>query len=233
MTVKVSSDSCEQIREMRRKFQRIDKSRLLFLDETAVRLNEARTRTVVLPGEKEYVIATDTTSYAKRYDMIACITGKEVLLPKIFTPQERADADVRGINRRMLHQFIDDTLAQAVEGLDRYPLTLVVDRASIHKGDLLEWFHNRSSYSITEVILLPSMSAKRLSPLDNALFQDWKEAVCKHGPLTLQNIQQVMSDEWNKLSPKLLAAHYRNCGLTGHKNPYFDCPAPAVHRHGR
>jgi hypothetical protein len=64
--------------------------------------------------------------------MIACTVGDRVLLPKIFSPKERTDAGVKGINGPMLLQFIDDTLAQAVEGLDRYPLTLVLDRASIH-----------------------------------------------------------------------------------------------------
>lgn len=59
-------------------------------------------------------------------DMIACCVGDRVLLPKIFTPKERAGADVRGINRSMLLQFIDDVLVQAVEGLRRYPLTLVL-----------------------------------------------------------------------------------------------------------
>jgi hypothetical protein len=64
--------------------------------------------------------------------MIACCVGDRVLLPKIFSPAERAGAYVRGINGAMLHQFIDDALAQAVEGLDRYPVTLVLDRAAIH-----------------------------------------------------------------------------------------------------
>src|SRR3954451_9363480 len=114
----VSAGLCDQIADMRRKLQRIDKRRLLFLDETALRLSAAQTHTIVLPGEQAYVIATETSAYAKRYDMIACCTGDRVLLPKIFTPQERAGAEVRGINRSMLLQFIDDVLAQAVEGLD-------------------------------------------------------------------------------------------------------------------
>ena len=63
---------------MRRKLQRIDKRRLLFLDETALRLNAAPTHTIVLPGEQAYVVATETSAYAKRYDMIACCVGDRV-----------------------------------------------------------------------------------------------------------------------------------------------------------
>jgi hypothetical protein len=74
-------------------------------------------------------------------------------------------------------------------------------------------------------------AAKRLSPLDNALFHDWKEAIRKRGPLTLRNIEQVMADEWNNITAKKINAHYNYCGLIGHRDPYFDCPDPASHQH--
>jgi hypothetical protein len=216
---------------MRRKLQRIDKRRVLFLDETALRLNAAPNHTLVLPGEDSFVEATDTSSYAARYDMIAVCAGDRVLLPKIFSPKERAGADVRGINGPMLHQFIDDTLAQAVEGLDRYPLTLVLDRAPIHRDldAIRQAFHDRSSESIREILLLPPNAAKRMSPLDNSIFHDWKEAIRKRCPATKRNIEQLMNDAWSQVQP---GPHYKHCGLMDSTDPYFDCPCPAKHRHG-
>lgn len=226
----MSAALCEQIADIRRKVRRIGTYKVLFLDETALRLSEAPTHTIVLPHEQPYVIATETSSYSKRYDMIACVAGNQVLLPKIFTPSERKGAEARGINGAMLQQFIDDTLAQAVEGLNRYPLLLFLDQASIHKNatSLLQTFHDRGSQSIKEILLLPTNAAKRISPLDNALFHDWKQECRKHCPATERTIQRIMSDAWNKMKP---APHYKNCGLTGSKDPYFDCPAPASHRH--
>ena len=137
---------------------------------------------------------------------------------------------MRGINGAMLQQFIDDILAQAVEGLDRYPLTLVLDRAPIHLNleALLQAFRDRSSESIKEILLMPPNAAKRLSPLDNSLFHDWKEECRKHCPATARNIQRIMNDAWMCMDPK---QHYRHCGLTTDKDPYFDCPAPALHQH--
>ena len=229
----VSAGLCDQIADMRRKLQRIDKRRLLFIDETALRLSAAPTHTLVLPGEQAYVVATETSAYAARYDMIAVCAGDRVLLPKIFSPKERAGAEVRGINRSMLLQFIDDVLAQAVEGLDRYPLTLVLDRASIHMDvdAIRQAFRDRSSESIKDILLMPPNAAKRLSPLDNALFHDWKEACRKESqrcPLTKKSIEGVMSAAWEKMKP---GPHYLHCGLTRSKDPYFDCPAPAAHKH--
>lgn len=226
----VSAGLCDQIADMRRKLQRIDKRRLLFLDETALRLSAAPTHTIVLPGEQPYVLATETSAYSRRYDMIAVCTGDRVLLPKIFTPQERAGAEVRGVNRSMLLQFIDDVLAQAVEGLDRYPLTLVLDRASIHMDvdAIRQAFRDRGSESIKDILLMPPNAAKRLSPLDNSLFHDWKEECRKQCPATAKTIERIMSDAWEKMKP---GPHYLNCGLTRSKDPYFDCPAPAAHKH--
>jgi hypothetical protein len=219
---------------MRRKLQKIATARILFLDETALRLSTAPTRTLVLPGEQPYVLATDTSSYAARYDMIAVCTGVETLLPKVFTPAERKGADVRGVNSAMLHQFIDDTLAQAVEGLDRYPLTLVLDKASIHKNvdAIRQAFHDRGSQAIRDILLMPPNAAKRMSPLDNALFHDWKESCRKRCPVTKLTIQRVMADAWNRLTAEQLHSHYKHCGLVRGTDPYFDCPDPVGHAHG-
>jgi transposase len=186
----VSFDACEQVAQTRRKLQKRGLKNLMFLDETALRLSEAPTTTIVAPGESAYVIATETSSDAKRYDMIAACVGDRVLVPKIFTPKEKSDASVRGINGAMLKQFINDLFAQAVEGLDRYPVTLVLDRAPIHLDidAILQEFHDRSSHSIQDILLLPPNSAKRLSPLDNSLFHDWKEKCREHTPLTENNI---------------------------------------------
>jgi hypothetical protein len=227
----VSAPECDQIAKLRRKLQRSATTHVLFLDETAVRLSEAPTHTIVLPGEQSYVVATETSSYARRYDMIACCVGDRVLMPKIYTPQERSEAGVKGTNGAMLLQFIDDTLAQAVEGLDRYPLTLVLDRAPIHLNidAIRQAFHDRGSQSIKDILLLPPNAAKRLSPLDNSIFHDWKQEVRKHCPATARNVQQIMNDAWERVKP---GPHYKHCGLTRSKQPYFDCPAPAIHAHG-
>lgn len=231
LTSAVSAGLCDEIASMRRKLQRIDKRRVLFLDETALRLSAAPTHTIVLPGEQPYVLATETSAYSKRYDMIACCVGDRVLLPKIFSPKDRAGAEVRGINRSMLLQFIDDVLAQAVEGLDRYPLTLVLDRATIHMDldAIRQAFRDRGSESISDILLMPPNAAKRLSPLDNAMFHDWKEECRKHCPATAKTIERIMSDAWEKMKP---GPHYLHCGLTRSKDLYFDCPAPAQHQHG-
>src|SRR6185437_14292633 len=122
---------------MRKKIQRISKSNILFLDETHLRVNACPNYTLVAPGEHPYVIVDDTTQYAKRYDMIACCTSKEVFPSIIYSPTERKDSGVKGINTKMLITYIQKTLAPAAGALDRYPLycllilTHIVEKISI------------------------------------------------------------------------------------------------------
>lgn len=143
---------CEQIAKIRRKVQRIDKNKILIL-------------------ESAFILSNETSKYAPRYDMIACCTANEVLPPIIYSPSERGS----GINANMLHEYIRNLLAQAAGALDRYPLWLVVDRATIHTEEsMLQEFHDWGCQELEQVIKMPSAAAKRLSPLDNGLFNVWK-----------------------------------------------------------
>ena len=227
----MKSETCDAIASMRKKIQRVSKKKVLFLDEVAIKLNEAENYTIVLPGEKPNVIATDTTSYSKRYDMIACCNGEQVLPPIIFTPKDRLDQGVKGITKKILEKGIDDVLAQAFGALDEYPLSLIVDRASIHNKDIMQVFHDRGCQDLQEVQMMPTQAAKRMSPLDNALFHIWKERVRKRAPLTEHNVVQIMSNEWNKISSMYIHNQYRKCRLMRGQNVYDDCPAPTVHQH--
>lgn len=227
----VSDESCCDIANLRKKIQRVGKDRVVFLDETAIRAGEAPTSTLVVPGQDAYVVVDDNSAYAARYDMIAACNGERVFPPMIFTPRERTDAGVRGINRKMLVHYIQQILAQQIGALDRYPVFLVMDRASIHRINVVQEFHDMSCQDVKEIWLMPPQAAKRMSPLDNALFHDWKERVRKRAPITKHNIEQIMADEWNNLPSRLIAAHYKHCLLTHPADPYSDCPDSSHHTH--
>jgi len=225
----VSADLCEEIAKIRRRAQRVSKDKILFLDETYKRVGDASTATIVLPGEPAFIRADQTSKYAERWDMIACCTSKEVLPPIIYAPKERG----KGINAAMLHEYIRQLLGQAAGALDRYPLILVLDRATIHSEEkMLQEFHDWGCQELTEIIKMPSAAAKRLSPLDNSLFNVWRQRVLAGGPLTKQNIRVRMSAAWEGIDAGDLHAQFRNCGLMRGQDVYFDCPNPTVHQHG-
>lgn len=134
----------------------------------------------------------------------------------------------------MLVEYIRNILAQAAGALDTYPLILVVDRATIHNEQkMIEEFHDWGCQELVEVLKMPAAAAKRLSPLDNALFNVWRQRVLASGPLSIGNIKQRMSDAWNSLSAPDIQSQYRHCGLMRRADVYFDCPNPAVHKHNK
>ncbi len=224
----MSPELCEQIAQVRRKLQRIGTQHILFLDETHKRDGDVQNYTIVLEGEAPYIESTNTSSYAPRYDMIACCSGTTALPPVIYDQTERE----RGVTQQMLLQHIRDLLAQAAGALDVYPLVLVVDRSAIHQPDnMLQEFHDWGCQEMTEVLLMPPAAAKRLSPLDNSLFNLWRQRVLAEGGLTKSNIRRRMSDAWNSITTEDIRAQFRNCGLMRHQDVYFDCPNPAVHKH--
>jgi len=224
----VSKQTREEIAKIRRKFQRIGSRRILVLDETHKRIGDVSTRTIVLPGESRLIETSSTSQYAPRYDMIACCTSKEVLPPMIYEPKERG----KGIDTNMLLEYIRTLLAQSAGALDRYPLYLMSDKATIHNEQkMIQEFHDWGCQELVEVIKMPTAAAKRLSPLDNSLFNVFTQRVLQRGPLTKSNIKQIMNDVWNQFSKNDLISQYRNCGLMRNQNPYFDCPDPASHRH--
>lgn len=227
----VSSEFCDSIAVLRRKLQRIDSRRIIFLDETAVKLNEGPRSTLVLPDDDASIEVEDTSSYAARYDMIAACNSEQVFPPMIFSPSDRSVRRVQGITKDMLIRYIQDILAQQLEALNLYPLFLILDRAPIHTPDLLREFQDMSCYSLKEILFMPAQSAKRMSPLDNSLFHYWKENIRKQEKLTRANIQQIMADEWNKISADKIHSYYHHCLLMQHQDPYADCPDPSAHAH--
>lgn len=231
LTAPVSLQLCEDIAKLRRKIQRHSNKRVLFLDETSLDTSECVTSTLALPGDNGDVLVEDSSNVAARYDMIACVNGDRVFPPIIYTPKDRAEAGVKGINKKMLVKYIQDILAQAIGALDTYPIILTLDRAPIHKKGILEEFHDMGCQDVKDIWLMPKQAAKRMSPLDNSLFHDWKDRCRKRGTLTKDNIEQIMSDEWNNTSVEKIKHYYKHCLLTSHHDVYADCPDPHSHAH--
>lgn len=79
---------------------------------------------------------------------------------------------------------------------------------------MLDTFIYNNCQSIVEIIKMPTQAAKRMSPLDNTLFAEWKMRCRNHEKITMKNIVQIMNDEWNNITPEHLYSYYHHCGLT-------------------
>ena len=178
------------------------------------------------------MIVDDNTHFARRYDMIAFCSGTRTFPAVVFTPDDRGEEQAKGINSRMLNDSIINFIGPHIGAYDQYPLRLLCDRSSIHNTDKMkESFIEGHCNEIVDIRLIPAKSAKRLSPLDNGIFHEWKERCRRHHPLTKSNIVSVMTSEWDKVTEQQLQACYHHCGLTYDSDPYADCPLPQLHKH--
>jgi hypothetical protein len=228
----VSDTSCDAIAKLRRKLQRVSINKIIFIDETHVKINEVPRKTLVAPSEKPFVIVTDSSSYAARYDMISAIVGNRVLPPTIFTPEDRRTRNVKGINSDMFIDFITNVLCPSITELNPSPMYLVLDKSNIHNASKIEQaFRNFGYTGLREVLILPTQAAKRVSPLDNTLFHEWKERIRKHSLLTEETLSTTMINEWYNTKEENIKHYYEHCAITHGQNVYKDCPSPSKHRH--
>jgi hypothetical protein len=209
----------------------ISKNKILVLDETHIRENEAPTRTLVVPGQQPFVLATNTTRYALRFDMIACISFNKPFTPFILSPEERKKQGVRGIGIAHIEQYIRETLGKEIKALRQKGLVLLLDKASCHGEARLRQAFEAAGVQIARFIYIPTQGAKRLSALDNALFHDFKVRVQAQGPVTVENGRTNMLSAWSSIEPSLIRSHYRHAGLMVSCDPYADCPKPSEHGH--
>ena len=226
------ADFCVDIAKTRSLIRRVPQNKLLVLEETHCRTNIVPTHTLVLPGESPEVEVVDTGKYAHRIDMFACVHISGVLPAQTYTPPERRQLDVKGLNAAVFSHYISEVLGPAVSELGQPSYVLVLDKASIHKSHkrIIDAFA-RCGVVIERIIQYPTASAKRLSPLDNCLFHLWKDKVRGRCPIPENDFPSIMIEDWNSLTPAQIKAEYKNCGYYRDRNLYFDCPKPSVHMH--
>jgi hypothetical protein len=164
--------------------------------------------------------------------MIACTSVTHTLPPVIYTPDERAVLGVDGVNSNMLIHYIHNVLAQAIAALDIYPIFLIIDKSNIHNIDRMKQaFIDSGCQCIADIVVLPTQAAKRVSPLDNTLFAQWKQHIKQRGATHSSSLVRMMSDEWNRLTAADIKACYHHCRVYRDDDVYGDCPDPHSHQH--
>ena len=76
--------------------------------------------------------------------------------------------------------------------------------------------------NVKEVWILPTNSAKRISPLDNTLWHSLKERVRARKPRTEAGTARIVKQEFMSISEIQIQNYYRNCKLTRGSDPTED-----------
>ena len=214
------------IAKFRRFLQRIPNSRLIFLDETVIYGVMLPRRTLVAPDYQPYILVNKPSAYAERYDFIRAINGSEPIACKTWSPEDRAIRGVKGVRKEAVNEWIVNDLAPSINRLGDNDIYLVCDKSRAHNRlDMLQALNAGHCGSVVDVLFMPSVSAKYVSPLDNLIWHSIKEAARKHHPLRRDDIPEVLSRTFFELSKEEICNAYRKCAISAKTNVYYDKPS--------
>lgn len=219
------NDFWNSIIQFRKNLQRIDKNRLIFIDEIAMYSTMVPNKTLVAPGAQPLIRVTKPSSYAKRYDFIGAVNGSQPIACMTLTPEDRKSRQIKGIRQMVINQWITDTLAPAINQLHIDNVYLICDKSNAHNDEgMMHALRAGKCRSVKKFLYMPTASAKYLSPLDNPLWHNFKEVIRAEHPLSTTDIPSVFSETFYSLSKKMIKNAYRKCGLMPGTDEYYDRP---------
>lgn len=207
----------ETVVKFRKKCAKVAKRKLVFIDATGMRAEPRPKRGLAAPGKAARVKASRAESYEPRVDFVGAIGIKGPLAAMAMTSSDRKEENIKGIRKPQMKRFLRDELApnlvdNAIVVLDK-GLNFKVDEV---KDALAEG----GADDVEDVWILPTGTAKHVSPLDNCLWHELKEKVRKKSPGDEDETAKVMEDLFMKLSGKQVERHFHHCALTSRSDPY-------------
>ena len=91
-----------------------------------------------------------------------------------------------------------------------------MDKSRIHNVSNIEQAHHSGGCTtLTQVLIIPIQAGKRINPLDNTSFHEWKERARQHSLLTEDTIVTITINEWDITKAKKNIKHYYDhCAIT-------------------
>jgi hypothetical protein len=207
----------DDVRRVRRRLRRVAKPRLVFIDETGMKTNVRPSQTLVLKGDQGDIKVDKPGSYSDRVDFIGAITATELFPPLVLTPKDRKAHGSKGVTQAIFGDFVAHELAPALNASDEQSFTLVLDASRAHNvAGIEQALDNAGCDKVDHIMILPKETAKKVSPLDNALWKDLKKKVRdagKNRKVDAAWLARQLRQSWSSLDPGLLPAHYHHCRL--------------------
>jgi hypothetical protein len=166
-------------------------------------------------------VEVDVELYPLRFDVIDSCTVEEVGPYTVFSPEDREQLGVKGINYKMLVGYFEGELIpfMAERGIPHQ--VICADRARIHKQAKLSALCSEAlGDSFEEFWLLPSHGGKEANPCD----KDMHAEVQRHYSNTLLHtdrspraIVRAIHHAYDSIPASHAAGWFRRCGLVAQR----------------
>jgi hypothetical protein len=211
----VSDVYSENVKEFRGRTHGVGSSRLVFVDQTNMNEVMRPLRGLAPRGKPARVRSKSAPRYTPRIDVMAACHGHGVLPITFLVPDERKRQGVKGWTKKLVLKWVRKELGPAIDQLAIENMVVVFDKGlSMKSTQALTALQQGGCQHVAEVWIMETGIAKHCSPLDNALWHEWKEKVRKQEPVSELSSLRIGKREWNDIPISHVEGYYRKCALT-------------------
>ena len=123
----------------------------------------------------------------------------------------------------MVKKFLKNQLAPQSEAMKLKEVIVCMDKGlSFKQKEAKEEIRLGGAKNLKDVWILPTNTAKFVSPLDNTLWHSLKERVRARKPKTELGTAKIVKEEFMNISATDIQSYFRNCKLTLRSDPSED-----------
>jgi hypothetical protein len=213
------------VAKTRTRLQRASLQQLIFIDQAQIKVGNGRLKGLAPKGKPAIDMGKTARSWGLRVDIMAAISGVGRVSLALMTATDRKEADTKGWRKRQVLRFIRVNVAGYVRRNGITGAVVVVDKALRVKAEEVKAeMENGHAVQVAPAVVMPTSTAKYISPLDNNLWHQLKHAVRKQNAQTEDELVAAIRNEWQKISFDSIHNYYRHCALTRGADPYYGRP---------
>lgn len=172
------------------------------------------------PGQEARVKASKPESYEPRIDFVGAVSAEGPVASMTMTSSDRKEEKIKGIRKPQMKRFLRDELGPKLAEDNLDDAIIVLDKGLNMKRAEVKQELEAGGAEIEDVWILPTGTAKHISPLDNCIWHDLKESVRKRSPDDEEETAEVMKEVFMNLTKKQVRRHFDHCALTSSADPY-------------
>ncbi len=149
---------------------------------------------------------------------LACETKTSEQRKKVANPKKQK-MGVRGYTKDMVKKFLRTQLAPKIREMKTKEVIVCMDKGLSFKAEEAKnELRLGGAENVKDVWILPTNTAKHVSPLANTLWHSLKQRVRARKPRSEAGTARIVKQEFMRISAMDIQSYYRNCRLTTRSN---------------
>ena len=217
--------------EIRKKLSRVAKKRLVFMDGSGMRSEPRPLKGLAPAGQTPKTTAEKPEKYEPRVDIMGAVGYNGPLACETKTSSQRrvipnpkkGKTGVKGYTKPMVKDFIRSELAPKIMEIKVKDVVVVMDKGLSFKAEeAKKQFTAGEAKNVKNVLILPTNTAKYVSPLDNTLWHSLKERVRARKPKTEAGTARILKEEFMGINQTDIQNYFTKCKLSWRSAPSED-----------